>query len=154
MVWTLEYLHVNVFEGSSAKLVKSWERLLMLVTDVSTVSTSVIFSVKWLSGSSLYLVRYVMGELLLWKVGVFWLVTCYVVYAQVLAISLLSMFFVCFLEVVNKSFTVTKQTTLLNITDKPNTTSTGTRQSALLTAPTTHNALHSKVGIRTYNKTH
>ena len=50
--------------------------------------------------------------------------------------------------------TETKQTTLLNITDKPNTTSTGTRQSALLIAPTTYNALHSKVGIRTYNKTH
>ena len=35
----------------------------------------------------------------------------------------------------------TKPTTLLKITDKPNTTLTGTRQNALFTALTTNNAL-------------
>ena len=36
----------------------------------------------------------------------------------------------------NRRKTETKQTTLMNITDKPNTTSNGTRQSPLLTVPT------------------
>ena len=61
-----------------------------------------------MSGSRLYLVRYVMGGLLLCKVGVLWLVTCYVKNPRrcvgALAVSLLSMFFVCFFEVVNESF--------------------------------------------------
>ena len=38
---------VNVCEGWSSTLVKSWEILLMLVTDVSTTSAAVIFRAKW-----------------------------------------------------------------------------------------------------------
>ena len=57
----------------------------MVVTDVSTASAAVIFRVK--SGVTvrfayIYLVRYVMGGLLLCKVGVLLLVTCYVKYAR------------------------------------------------------------------------
>ena len=37
---------INVREGWSSRLVKSWERLLMVVTDVSTASVAVIFRVK------------------------------------------------------------------------------------------------------------
>ena len=55
------------------------------------------------------LVCYVMGGLLLYKVRVLWLFTCYVKYSMriavwLLAVSLLSMFFVRFLEVVNGAF--------------------------------------------------
>ena len=56
----------------------------------------------------LYLVRYVMGGLLLYKVRVYWFFACYVNYAHshvwLLPVSLLAMFFVHFLEVVNGSF--------------------------------------------------
>ena len=45
MVWTQELVSVNVREGWSSRLVNSWERLLMVVTDVSMASAAVIFRV-------------------------------------------------------------------------------------------------------------
>ena len=41
MVWTQELVSVNVREGWSSRLVNSWERQLMVVTDVSTASAVV-----------------------------------------------------------------------------------------------------------------